>query len=225
MTAQQRAAMQQVLEALVNAESEVDGLLKARDSDYARPSPETLAELRASIATLTAALAEQGEAGWRPIETAPKGSGQDGPGDTRHPDYVRPPRVLLATAEGVVVGYYDWYYHPGYGAGAAPDEPAWREHDGGRTFGVTHWMPLPAAPGATPSPAAQPEVVGDGRIEAVMELVSEYGQCRWSEGSSGATYLDRAGERRSREEAAELYAQIKQEVRALLSTTKEIPHG
>jgi hypothetical protein len=45
-------------------------------------------------------------------------------------------------------------------------------------------------------------------VAGLMELVSEYGQCRWSEGSSGATYLDRMGERRSREEAADLYKQI-----------------
>lgn len=46
-------------------------------------------------------------------------------------------------------------------------------------------------------------------VAGLMELVSEYGQCRWSEGSSGATYLDRSGERRSREEAADLYQQIR----------------
>lgn len=45
-------------------------------------------------------------------------------------------------------------------------------------------------------------------IEGLMALVSEYGQCRWSEGSSGATHLDGLGERRSREEAAALYKQI-----------------
>lgn len=45
-------------------------------------------------------------------------------------------------------------------------------------------------------------------VAGLMELVSEFGQCRWSEGSSGATYLDRVGERRSREEAADLYKQI-----------------
>lgn len=45
-------------------------------------------------------------------------------------------------------------------------------------------------------------------VEKLMALVSEYGQCRWSEGSSGATHLDRMGEKRSREEAADLYAQI-----------------
>lgn len=46
-------------------------------------------------------------------------------------------------------------------------------------------------------------------VEQLMELESEYGQCRWSEGSSGATFLDRMGEKRSREEAADLYQQIK----------------
>lgn len=45
-------------------------------------------------------------------------------------------------------------------------------------------------------------------VEGLMALVSEYGQCRWSEGSAGATYLDRMGESRSREEAADLYKEI-----------------
>lgn len=45
-------------------------------------------------------------------------------------------------------------------------------------------------------------------VAGLMELVSEFGQCRWSEGSSGATYLDPIGERRSREEAADLYREI-----------------
>lgn len=54
-------------------------------------------------------------------------------------------------------------------------------------------------------------------VAGLMELVSEYGQCRWSEGSSGATYLDPLGERRSREEAADLYKQI-EEYAARLAT-------
>lgn len=84
--------------------------------------------------------------GWRPIETAPRGTGEDGPSDVRHPDYVQPPKLLLNTAEGVIVGYYDWYYHPGYGRGARFDESAWRDVAGGQAYEPTHWMPLPAAP-------------------------------------------------------------------------------
>lgn len=90
---------------------------------------------------------------WQPIETAPRGSGMDGPKDTRHADYVQPPNILLWTEEGPLVGYYDWYYHPGYGLGAAEGESVWRNSEGGRTYGVTHWMPLPAAP--TPPHADQ----------------------------------------------------------------------
>lgn len=45
-------------------------------------------------------------------------------------------------------------------------------------------------------------------IEGLMALISEYGHCRWSEGSSSATHLDHMGEQRSREEAADLYKQI-----------------
>lgn len=54
-------------------------------------------------------------------------------------------------------------------------------------------------------------------VDDVMALVSEYGQCRWSEGSSGATFLDRMGERRSREEAADLYQQIRNAIGDLLA--------
>lgn len=86
---------------------------------------------------------------WLPIETAPRGSGEEGPGSTAHPDYVRPPHLLLLTVEGPTVGYYDWYYHPGYGRGADPGESVWRG-DNGSIFGPTHWMPLPAAPEAKP---------------------------------------------------------------------------
>jgi hypothetical protein len=52
-------------------------------------------------------------------------------------------------------------------------------------------------------------------VAGLLALVSEYGQCRWSEGSSGATHLDRMGERRSREEAYDLYQQIEQYAKAL----------
>jgi hypothetical protein len=97
------------------------------------------------VESLEAALAVPAQ--WMPIETAPKGSGADGPALTTDREYIGPPRLLLATAEGIMVGYYDWYYHPWYGVGAGPDEPPWRDHDGNRTYGVTHWMPLPAPPG------------------------------------------------------------------------------
>jgi hypothetical protein len=87
---------------------------------------------------------------WQPIETAPRGSGMDGPSSVTHPEYVDPPKLLLWTDEGAVVGYYDWYYHAGYGRGAEANEPAWRTHDGARTYGVSHWMPLPQPPKDTP---------------------------------------------------------------------------
>jgi hypothetical protein len=52
-------------------------------------------------------------------------------------------------------------------------------------------------------------------VAGLMELVSEYGHSRWSEGSSGATHLDRVGERRMREEAFDLYKQIEAYAAAL----------
>ena len=82
---------------------------------------------------------------WQPIETAPRGSGEDGPHDTRDPAYIEPPTLLLWTQEGPRVGYYDWYYHPGYGRGAGIESP-WRCAEGGQAYGPTHWMPLPAPP-------------------------------------------------------------------------------
>jgi hypothetical protein len=62
-------------------------------------------------------------------------------------------------------------------------------------------------------------------VAELMELVSEFGQCRWSEGSSGATYLDRVGERRSREEAADLYQQIGAYAARLAAGVKGPEHG
>ena len=83
---------------------------------------------------------------WQPIDTAPRGSGEDGPHNVKDPGYMEPPKLLLWTQEGPVVGYYDWYYHPGYGRGAEPGISAWRSTEGGNAYGPTHWMPLPPPP-------------------------------------------------------------------------------
>ncbi len=89
----------------------------------------------------------EGLGAWQPSETAPRGSGEDGPDNVTHPDYVAPPDLLLKHADGIAVGYYEWYYHPGYGRGASPDEPVWRSRpDYSGLYEVTHWMPLPAPP-------------------------------------------------------------------------------
>ena len=85
---------------------------------------------------------------WRPIETAPRGSGLDGPHRRDAVGYVDPPALLLASRDGVVeVGSYDWYYHPGYGNGGSLGQSPWRDHYEGREIPeVTHWMPLPQPP-------------------------------------------------------------------------------
>lgn len=83
---------------------------------------------------------------WQPIETAPKGSGPDGPQDRKHPEFVDSPSLFLWTSDGMIIGYCDWYYHPGYGHGACDDEPAWRRQDGGAAYTPTHWQPLPEPP-------------------------------------------------------------------------------
>lgn len=89
---------------------------------------------------------------WQPIETAPRGSGEDGPSNVTHPDYIKPPDLLLKHADGVAVGHYEWYYHPGYGRGASPDESVWRSRpDDSGLYEVTHWMPLPAPPESAPN--------------------------------------------------------------------------
>ena len=78
---------------------------------------------------------------WQPIETAPKGSGENGPDRTDAPDYEAPPRILLLVDGRVEVGAYDWYYHEGYGNGAHERDTAW-VHSGG-DVAPTHWMDSP----------------------------------------------------------------------------------
>ena len=99
-------------------------------------------------AELAAAIKQRDEAAaWQPIETAPRGSGLDGPHRRDAVGYVDPPALLLACRDGVQVGSYDWYYHPGYGNGGSLGQSPWRDHYEGREISeVTHWMPLPQPP-------------------------------------------------------------------------------
>jgi len=84
---------------------------------------------------------------WQPIETAPKGSWLTGPNDTRHPDYVKPPRLLLLLDDGeVCVGYADAYYTAERGSGYDGGS-FWVEKFSGERVTPTHWMPLPEPPG------------------------------------------------------------------------------
>ena len=108
-----------------------------------------VAELVSNADELAAIREQRDEAlVWRPIETAPRGSGLDGPDRRDAVGYVDPPALLLASRDGVVeVGAYDWYYHPGYGNGGSLGESPWRDHYEGREIPkVTHWMPLPQPP-------------------------------------------------------------------------------
>ncbi len=86
---------------------------------------------------------------WLPIESAPKGSGEDGPHDVTDQNYVAPPKLLLITEEGIEVGYYDWYYHEGYGVGARKGVSAWRTTSGEPAYNPTHWQSVPAEPRST----------------------------------------------------------------------------
>ena len=51
--------------------------------------------------------------------------------------------------------------------------------------------------------------------EGLMQLVSEFGQCRWSEGTYGASFIAKGQERGQREEAAKLYEEIRSYATAL----------
>jgi hypothetical protein len=82
---------------------------------------------------------------WASIETAPKGSGKDGPWDVRHPEYVKAPHLLLWTSDGAAIGYYDWYYHKGFGRGAHLRESAWCDSNG-EEIQPSHWMSIPDGP-------------------------------------------------------------------------------
>jgi hypothetical protein len=84
---------------------------------------------------------------WQPIETAPRGSGINGPQLVIDPGYVKPPLLLLWLGDDSVAGYYDWVYHKGYGRLAGERKSAWCDHNG-YEINPTHWMPLPGRPEA-----------------------------------------------------------------------------
>lgn len=105
--------------------------------------------LLAEITRLRAALAAQG-AQWRPIESAPK----DGT------EFLAFKRMVLG---GPCVSVCTWLDsdHPDYD-GETP-HVAW-DHSG--FWNATHWMPLPAAPGASP----QPVDLTDAQIDDLMPM-------------------------------------------------------
>jgi hypothetical protein len=91
--------------------------------------------------------------GWQPIETAPKGNGDQFESVT-DPGYIAPPKILMLFEDGnQSVTHWDWYYAPGgYGHAQAQGGPAWIAVAGGELahlhFGSpTHWRPLPKEPG------------------------------------------------------------------------------
>lgn len=87
---------------------------------------------------------------WQPIETAPKGNG-DKVDDTTSPDYIEPPLLLLALADGAMsIGRWDWYYSE-LGRGHIDGVSAWTDDLSGEQLGIyhaepTHWAPLPDGP-------------------------------------------------------------------------------
>lgn len=123
----------------------------AKTLGLSRPrfSTEEVGALFAEITRLRAALAAQG-AQWRPIESAPK----DGT------EFLAFKRMVLG---GPCVSVCTWLDsdHPDYD-GETP-HVAW-DHSG--FWNATHWMPLPAAPGASP----QPVDLTDAQIDDLMPM-------------------------------------------------------
>lgn len=84
---------------------------------------------------------------WRPMKTAPRGS--EDIDDTSHPDYIKPPKILLRFGdEDISVAYWDWYYaEGGYGC---TDGFAWISSPGGEPLNLIFsaepdgWLPLPS---------------------------------------------------------------------------------
>jgi len=82
---------------------------------------------------------------WRDITEAPKGTWLNGPNDTRHPDYVEPPKLWLLLKDGQrCVGYADAYYAEG--GGGFDGGPYWVEQFSGERVTPVKWAAIPAPP-------------------------------------------------------------------------------
>lgn len=101
-------------------------------------------QIDANLLTWAAPAAEA--VGWQPIETASREDGQH----------------VLLHGDGenfedcTVVGYWD------------EDKRRWMPFDGFALMRPTHWMPLPAAPGATPAPAQSREPLAEGEVFKIL---------------------------------------------------------
>lgn len=99
--------------------------------------------LRQRLAELEAAGA------WRPIAEAPKGTWNNGPLERTHPDYVEPPRLLLAVEDNqICVGYADLYYSE-FGNGYDAARGFWCEEVSGQRVIPHLFQPLPSPPPRT----------------------------------------------------------------------------
>jgi hypothetical protein len=109
---------------------------------------------------------------WQPIETAPKGNALEVP---RRSDQqaIDSPDILLLSRDGIFIGHYDFYYHPGFGHGASDNEPPWRTNvESQPIFNPTHWMPLPAPSidDGEPCGAGVPDKVKEFTLKPVQKL-------------------------------------------------------
>ena len=119
-----RATLEQLVDALAVADN-----IALVGSAYTPKAIDTgVRQIREAITAGRAALAKAEPAGWKPIETAPK----DG--------------------TSFMAGWFDWPSNPGCNMCPVKWHMGawWESGEDDKVRTPTHWMPLPAAPKATP---------------------------------------------------------------------------
>lgn len=225
MTAQQRAAMQQVLDALEAAHDYLAGP-QTRNNETDKAADE---RVRSAIATLTAALAEQGEA--EPVATV---LDEVWRATRKFPTWPTDPLHALAVLGEEFGELTKAALQLTYEPHKTSAEEVRTEAIQTAAMALRFVMSLDRyeyrrceqhAQDATPSTAAQPEVVGDER-ELRRMLCSVY--------AGSAAYMDddEAQDNRvqpcidfMRDTPAQIAEKMANRARALLSNTKEKSHG
>lgn len=147
------------------------GWPEAESAEFHAIRDERLPAMREKLRAALAAAAPNPAGQWQPIETAPK--------DGR--------LIVLGARNGVWLGKHQPVFQSGY----VPDNP-WssmllnHDHMAERYTRPTHWMPLPAAPGAHPAPTE------------VAEYISPPGLCRVIDDDEGILRLQFRNEEEAR---------------------------